>query len=246
MRTLIVTSYTTFVPGNYDDMIIGLAGCPHVHGLVVLDNSSLDHLWTGLALIGLGAHRMGRSLLRNNFGASYRRRQRAYLAAGKKIWTMSSMNSPEALGLVECEGIDLIVNARTRCIYKDPILNAPRLGCINIHHGLLPEQRGTMCDLWALAEGDAAGFTLHQMTGKIDAGRIFAAVQVSRPRDLDYLAYLRRAMGLELAAVTRLLAELAANGASATVPNHATNARPYRRNPQAAAVRHMLRKGMIL
>jgi len=246
LKTLIVTSYTTFLPGNYDDVIIGLAQCPHVHGLVVLDNSSFSHIWTGLALIGLGARRMGLNLVGNNFGASHRRRLHAYLAAGKQVWTMSSVNSPESLGLVVAEGIDLILNARTRCIYKEPILSAPRLGCINIHHGLLPEQRGTMCDLWALAEGEAAGFTLHKMTAKIDAGQILARVPVSRPGDLDYQAYLRRAMGLELAATTSLLAELAASGACATIANHATGARPHRRNPPAAAVRHMIRKGMIL
>ncbi|MCX6110364.1 MAG: formyltransferase family protein [Proteobacteria bacterium] len=246
MRTLIVTSRTTFVPGNYDDMIIGLATCPQVHGLVVLDNRSAALVKNALALLAVGARGLGLSLLRNTFGFSHRRRLEAYRQAGKKVWTMTDFNSQEAVSLVKAQAIDLIVNARTRCIYQEGILGAPRLGCINVHHGLLPDQRGTMCDLWALAEGEGAGFSLHQMTAKIDAGQILKTVQVSHPGDSDYLAYLRRAMALELAATQQLLADLGSGGTVAGFANRPTMRRPHRRNPSAAAFRHMLKQGMIL
>jgi len=97
-----------------------------------------------------------------------------------------------------------------------------------------------------LAEGEGAGFSLHQMTAKIDAGQIVKTVQVSQPGDSDYIAYLRRAMALELAATQQLLARLASGGAVAGVDNLPTINRPHRRNPSAAAFRHMLKQGMIL
>src|SRR6476619_6211503 len=94
----------------------------------------------------LSAPRMGATLVKNYLGSSRSLRKKSYESKNKFYHVLPNVNGSEALELIKKHDIDLIVNARTRAIFKKDILNATRLGCINIHHGLLPEQRGLMCD----------------------------------------------------------------------------------------------------
>jgi methionyl-tRNA formyltransferase len=245
MRTLLITSAVTFVPRNYDDMIAGLAECPQVAGLLVLDNANYRLMGQACGLIALGAPRVGWTLLKNRFGTSRARRRRAYAAQGKPLWRLRSINSEAAARLIREQNIDLIVNARTRSIYRQEILALPRLGCVNVHHGLLPEQRGTMCDLWALHERVAAGFSIHKMVEKVDAGEILARVEVSDGSDRDYLRYLGKAAKRELAELKQLLAEIERQGAVAGQRNSTANPQ-YRRNPTRQQIAAMKKGGLIL
>ncbi|MDZ4199727.1 MAG: formyltransferase family protein, partial [Kiritimatiellia bacterium] len=173
-------------------------------------------------------------------------RRRAYAAREKPVWMLPSIQSPDALRLVMENGFDLIVNARTRWIYKREILGAPPLGCINVHHGLLPEQRGTMCDLWALHERSEAGFSIHIMTPEVDAGPILIRVGVSEPDELDYIRYLKKACGLEREAVARVLEEIERTGCLPGRPNIAPAVLAIRKNPTARQIGEMRRGGLKL
>lgn len=246
MRALLVTSQLTFVPRNYDDVAVGLAGCPHLAGLLVLRNSSPRISATALGLMAMGAPNVGGQLLRNQVGRSARRRRRAWAAHRKPVFMLDDINTEEAAELVASECIDLLVNARTRFIYRKRILQAPRLGAINVHHGLLPAQRGLMCDLWALSEGERAGFTVHAMTPKIDAGGIVHAEAVSLPGERDYLRYLEQCARREAAVLPRLLAQIAAADAVHTTPNPRPEGLVHRTNPTPAEIRKMRRAGMRL
>src|SRR3954451_6847472 len=56
-----------------------------------------------------------------------------------------------------------------------PVLNAPRLGCINVHASLLPRWRGAAPIQRAILEGDAeTGITLFRMEEGLDTGPVFA------------------------------------------------------------------------
>ncbi len=246
MRALLVTSRVTFVPENYDDLVIGLARCPHVAGLLELDNASLGLVAKALGVIAMGAPRTGWTLLRNALGTSPVRRRLAYRRAGKPVWRLPTINDARAHALIRRGRFDLVINARTRVIYRETVLSLPPLGCLNIHHGLLPDQRGTMCDLWALAEGRAAGFSMHRMTARVDDGEIVLREVVSDGRDRDYMAYLRRAARLECERVWALLDKVAQRGAIASRPNRAPARLRYRRNPDLRAVWAMKRRGMLL
>lgn len=208
MKALLVTSSVTFVPKNYDELVIGLAECSEIGGLLILKNGSKKLLWQSLALCLFGAWRLGLQLFINQIGLSNLKRKRAYERQGKPVWSLASVNCKEAVEIVKNHCFDLVINARTRCIYKKEFLQAPRLGCINIHHGLLPLQRGTMCDLWALSEGSAAGFSIHQMTEKIDDGNILRCVTISDGSDRNYLNYLKSSTSRELLEVQSLLQEI--------------------------------------
>ncbi len=246
MKTLLVTSQTTFAPMNYDGLVAELAACPQIGGLLILANRNASLLLKAFWLIGCGAWRLGTALLVNAGPASRRRRRAAFAACGKPVWELASINSPAATETVAANGFDLVLNARTRKIYKEPMLTAPRLGCINIHHGLLPEQRGTMCDLWALSEGRPAGFSIHVMTAGIDEGGILARVAVSDGQDRHYPRYLRRACGVEAREVARVLREIETTGRPTVQPNPAPENLTMRRNPDRRQLRRMIRSGMRL
>lgn len=247
MKALLVTSRVTFTPNNYDDLVVGLAQCPEIGGLLILDNKSRDLTVKGVALVALGAFGMGANLLINQFGQSHKRRVAAYKAARKPLWILKTVNCPEALALIDEHKFDLVVNARTRCIYKTAFLSAPRLGCINIHHGLLPLQRGTSCDMWNLSEKRATGFSIHRMSEKVDAGSILKAVEVSDGTERSYSAYLKAAVKRECEEIRGLLAALNSNESIlGGQPNIGPADLKHRRTPSWREIRAIRKSGLAL
>lgn len=246
MKALLVTSRVTFVPDNYDMLITRLAASPQIGGLLVLDNRDGTLLRKAMPLGLIGARGLAFHLFRNYFGDSDARRRRAFEAQGKPVWMLQTINCPSAVRLVTDHAFDLLLNARTRFIYSKEILGAPALGCLNVHHGLLPEQRGAMCDLWALHERGRAGFSIHQMIPAVDAGHIVSRVEMSAPGELDYIEYLRRSGARELEEITSVLKRIEKDGRIAGTPNLAPTDVVMRRNPTARQIRAMRRGGVRL
>lgn len=55
------------------------------------------------------------------------------------------------------------------------MLDAPRIGCVNVHASLLPRWRGAAPIPWAIASGDdATGVCLMQMEAGLDTGPVYA------------------------------------------------------------------------
>lgn len=55
----------------------------------------------------------------------------------------------------------------------EAFFQVPKLGMINVHHELLPEYRGAQTAIWQIHDGSKrTGFSIHEMTTRIDAGRI--------------------------------------------------------------------------
>jgi methionyl-tRNA formyltransferase len=76
-------------------------------------------------------------------------------------------------------GADLAVVAAYGLILPKTILEAPRLGCINLHASLLPRWRGAAPIQRALLAGDAeTGVTVIQMEPSLDTGPILAMERV--------------------------------------------------------------------
>lgn len=230
MRALLVTSAVTFVPENYNRLICRLADHPSVAGLLELDNREPAILLKAIGMMAtLTAPRMGSTLLANYLGSSRLERKKAFEDQGKFYRVLRSINGAEALQLVQDQNIDLIVNARTRVIFKNEILKATRLGCINIHHGLLPEQRGLMCDFWAHMENEPYGFSVHQMTSKIDDGPILHVQQVESDRT-HYLNSVLKASEVEAEVCRNLLSKIKEEG-RITPLQVSVNTVKYRKNP---------------
>ena len=246
MNVVLVTSRVTYIPDNYYGLFSEvLKYYPQgIKALVVLDNFDFSILKNIIGLRFLGAPRMSNTLLKNVLELQKRKREKLFENLNIPVLSFKSMNSPEALAWIKEQQIDLVANVRTRCIYKRPILEAPQIGCINIHHGLLPKYRGTFCDLYALYEGREAGFTIHQMTPKIDAGQILYKGVVSKGEDKDYLAYLKRTGEIEGRALAEVFKQIETRGLKGE-PN-TCEAPIFTKNPNKEIIKDMLKKGMLL
>lgn len=248
MKTLLVTSQVTYVPRNYQalfEQVLSQAR-QHIAGLVLIENLSWKMSSDILGLRLMGCPRISSHLLKNIIGLRKQSRENLFEQAGLPVIRTQNMNSSEMIDYVKNEKIDLVVNARTRCIYEKPILSAPRLGCINIHHGLLPEYRGTLCDLYALYDKRPAGFTIHEMNEKIDAGRILRLREVSLPGEIDYSSYLERASRIEGQELSELLHEIAASDSLPEGQVNFSEKTYYTRNPNRGQISQMKRAGLVL
>jgi len=70
---------------------------------------------------------------------------------------------------------DAVVVAAFGHILRDPILNSPPYGCINVHASLLPRWRGVAPVTYAVLNGDTwTGVTIMEMDAGVDTGPILA------------------------------------------------------------------------
>ncbi|MBI2520202.1 MAG: hypothetical protein HYV97_07285 [Bdellovibrio sp.] len=250
MRALLATSQITYVPGNYAPLFKQLLPLQahQIKGIILLQNLSPQILIKALGLYAMGARKTGLGFLQNIVRLMLNWDPREVLARqfNVPVFKFESMNSPEAIKLVKDLDIDLVVNMRTRCIYKSPILAAPRLGCINIHHGLLPDYRGTLCDLYALSEGRPAGFSIHHMVEKVDAGVLYKRCEVGHG-DKNYQEYLKRSAQIEAQALSEIFSYIEKEGRlpeplafNSATPHH------YSKTPNHKQIRAMIDQGLIL
>src|SRR5262245_31202967 len=87
----------------------------------------------------------------------------------EKIKTAGARESLEPL----FKAADVGVVAAYGRILPSWILDAPRLGCINVHSSLLPKYRGAAPINWAIAHGErVTGVTIMQMDAGLDTGAV--------------------------------------------------------------------------
>lgn len=68
-------------------------------------------------------------------------------------------------------GTDLLISVSCPQIFKEPLIELPRLGCLNIHGAILPRYRGVLPSFWMLANKERnAGVSIYYVNEKIDAG----------------------------------------------------------------------------
>lgn len=76
-------------------------------------------------------------------------------------------------------GADVIITAAYGQLLPKALLDAPKLGCINVHASLLPELRGGAPIHYAILQGkEKTGITIMYMAEKLDAGNIISQVDV--------------------------------------------------------------------
>jgi methionyl-tRNA formyltransferase len=94
-------------------------------------------------------------------------------AAGIPIYQPESINTPEGVAQLREWNADLLVTAAYGQILKADVLNAGRLGGINVHGSLLPKYRGAAPVAWAIWRGETeTGVTIIRMTTGLDAGEM--------------------------------------------------------------------------
>ena len=95
------------------------------------------------------------------------------------VFSPVSLKSPEEQAKFAALEADLAVVAAYGLILPQAVLDAPRLGCINVHASLLPRWRGAAPVQRAILAGDPqTGITLMQMEAGLDTGPMLATARL--------------------------------------------------------------------
>ena len=128
--------------------------------------------------------------------------QRRAEDAGIEVRTPTTLRDPEAQAAFAALDLDVAVVAAYGLILPEPILNAPRHGCLNVHASLLPRWRGAAPIQRAILAGDEmTGVCIMQMEKGLDTGPV----------------YLRGETRIDSKTAGELTAELAAMGGALMV-----------------------------
>ena len=123
-----------------------------------------------------------------------------------------------AAEMIQAARADVMVVAAYGLILPQWVLNAPRLGCLNIHASLLPRWRGAAPIHRAIEAGDAdTGVTIMQMDAGLDTGAMLLTekVRIGLQDSTETLHDQLASLGGRL--ITQAL-ELAASGGLQPVP----------------------------
>ena len=102
---------------------------------------------------------------------------------GIDVRTPKSLRDAEEQARFRDLGADLAVVAAYGLILPKPILDAPRLGCVNVHASLLPRWRGAAPIQRAILAGDpVTGVTIMQMDEGLDTGPMLLKRELSIDR----------------------------------------------------------------
>ena len=97
--------------------------------------------------------------------------KRLALSLGLEVWQPDTLRDPAAVERLVDARLELMVVAAYGLILPEPVLVAPRRGCLNIHASLLPRWRGAAPIQRAIEAGDTeTGITIMQMDAGLDTG----------------------------------------------------------------------------
>lgn len=100
-------------------------------------------------------------------------------ASGIPVRTPTSLKSPEEQAAFAALELDLAVVVAYGLLLPKPILEAPRLGCLNLHASLLPRWRGAAPIHRAILAGDTeTGVMVMQMEEGLDTGPVLLGERV--------------------------------------------------------------------
>jgi methionyl-tRNA formyltransferase len=104
---------------------------------------------------------------------------------GLPVFTPATLKTDEAEATFRAHRADAVVVVAYGLILPKPILQAPRLGCFNVHASLLPRWRGAAPINRAIMAGDAqSGVTIMQMDVGLDTGAMAMAERVPIQPDM--------------------------------------------------------------
>ena len=142
----------------------------------------------------------------------YARKLWSYRRSGKLVILDHTLNDSESLERLKSLECDIGLHA-ANVIYRQPTIDAFRLGILNAHIGILPEYRGRSVAEWSILYGDPTGVTVFFIDSGIDTGsRIILRERIS-PRDCRSVRSLKTMLfGFDAILYRQALAALASNG----------------------------------
>jgi len=138
-------------------------------------------------------------------------------AMGLPVFTPDSMKSAEAIEIFQSLDLDAACVVAYGQILKPAVLEAPRLGCFNLHGSLLPRWRGAAPIQRAIMSGDReTGVQIMRMSEGLDEGAILLSERLPIQPD-DTAASLSERMSATGATLwTRALAAIERGGVTET------------------------------
>jgi methionyl-tRNA formyltransferase len=95
------------------------------------------------------------------------------------VYQPANPNAPAFVAAMQALQPDWLFSCYYRHMLKQPVLDLPRLGALNLHGSLLPRYRGRCPVNWVLVFGETeTGVTLHYMVAKADQGDIVGSTPV--------------------------------------------------------------------
>ena len=127
------------------------------------------------------------------------------------IWEPEDINAPESVAHLHNLGADLLVVCDYGQILAAEVLEAARLGGINLHGSLLPKYRGAAPVQWAIYHGETeTGVSVIHMTPRLDAGPILQQRRTAIGPEEDAQTLEARLAELGVGAVEAAIEQLAA------------------------------------
>lgn len=120
---------------------------------------------------------------------------------GTRCADVQDVNSPDVLQLLRDLETDLVVSVSCPQLFKSPLINLPRLGCLNVHGSILPEYRGVLPSFWMLANSEPrAGVSVFFVNEEIDAGDLCGqrTFEIHKPDTMDRLLRKSKSVAADL------------------------------------------------
>ena len=103
------------------------------------------------------------------------------------LWEVTRLSDPAFIELLSSYQPDLICVACFSRIIPRAVLAIPRLGCLNVHPSLLPDNRGPEPLFWTFRLGqEQTGVTVHLMNEQLDSGDIVDQEPLEVPEGISY------------------------------------------------------------
>ena len=125
----------------------------------------------GETIVGLGIHAPDRQRLTTEIVA-------ASGVAPDRVFEGPALRAAVMVQQVRDWRPEIIVGAFWGYILKPEVIDIPAAGCINMHPGYLPYNRGMNPNVWPIVEGTPAGVTIHYVDAGIDTGDVIAQREV--------------------------------------------------------------------
>ncbi len=117
----------------------------------------------------------------------------------KKIQLNKSINHKESIELINSHKPDLLISILGNEIFKKPIINLAKQGCLNLHTALLPKYRGLMPSFWVLKNDEKfTGVSVFFVDEGIDSGPIIVQKKIEiKNYSQQQLIYKTKKIGME-------------------------------------------------
>lgn len=136
---------------------------------------------------------------------------------GIPVFTPTTLRNDEAVEIFRSHGADVAVVVAYGMILPKAILEAPELGCLNLHASLLPRWRGAAPIQRAIMAGDAeTGVAVMKMEEGLDTGPVAMAERVAIAPEMNAGELHDKLMVLGADLMVRALAALSRGGLSFT------------------------------